>query len=105
MIVIYADVLASWTTMDSGTTEVLHSNWESSGNDVFAVGLNGTILHYDGSSWNNRLPLSASKNNKFGDAHIRDIWGISSIDFYAGGTGVYHNFSCIIPVLSSTQIA
>jgi hypothetical protein len=32
--------------MDSGTTENLYDVWGSSGADVFAVGSNGTILHY-----------------------------------------------------------
>ena len=32
--------------MDSGTTENLNDVWGSSGADVFAVGANGTILHY-----------------------------------------------------------
>jgi hypothetical protein len=29
----------------------LHGVWGSSGSDVFAVGWDGTIVHYDGSSW------------------------------------------------------
>jgi hypothetical protein len=34
--------------MSSGTTERLYGVWGSSGSDVFAVGHNGTILHYGG---------------------------------------------------------
>jgi hypothetical protein len=40
-----------WSAMDSGTTEDLYGVWGSSASDVFAVGWNGTILHYDGSTW------------------------------------------------------
>jgi hypothetical protein len=34
--------------MNSGTMEDLNDVWGSSGNNVFAVGENGTILQYDG---------------------------------------------------------
>ena len=37
--------------MDSGTTNYLKCVWGSSSSDVFAAGLSGTILHYDGISW------------------------------------------------------
>ena len=40
--------LAVWAPMPSGTSENLSAVWGSSGSDVFAVGFNGTILHYDG---------------------------------------------------------
>lgn len=42
---------ALWEPMDSGTTAVLLDVWGSGPSDVFAVGLSGTILHYDGLSW------------------------------------------------------
>ena len=42
-----------WTPMTGALTNfTLHSVWGSSPSDVFAVGDNGTILHYDGTSWN-----------------------------------------------------
>lgn len=43
--------------------------WGSSGTDVFAVGWNGTIIHYDGSSW------SSMNSGTIYDLH--DIWGSS----------------------------
>ena len=42
---------SSLSAMSSGTTEDLWGVWGSSGSDVFAVGLEGTILHYDGVAW------------------------------------------------------
>ncbi len=39
---------AGWTLMDSGTKRSLAGVWGSSAGDVFAVGILGTILHYDG---------------------------------------------------------
>jgi hypothetical protein len=40
-----------WQAMTSGTTEHLNDVWGRSGDDVLAVGDNGTILHYDGNAW------------------------------------------------------
>jgi hypothetical protein len=39
---------AVWSQMDSGTSEHLTGVWGASERDVFAVGVGGTILHYDG---------------------------------------------------------
>ena len=38
----------------------LHGVWGSSGSDVYAVGLYGTILYYDGSTWSS---LSSGTTN------------------------------------------
>ncbi len=40
-----------WCRMNSGTTEDLHGVWGFNDEDVYAVGSNGTILHYDGAVW------------------------------------------------------
>ena len=50
--------------MDSGTTENLYDVWGSSGFDVFAVGANGTILHYSiqppaNDDFDNATPITA----------------------------------------------
>ena len=37
-----------WKTMESGTEEYLLGIWGSSSKNIFAVGDNATILHYDG---------------------------------------------------------
>ncbi|MCP4112987.1 MAG: choice-of-anchor D domain-containing protein, partial [Desulfobacteraceae bacterium] len=54
----------------------LDAIWGSSGSDIFAVG-NGTVLHYDGNSWNtmyfNRLNL------------LTGVWGSSASDVFAVG--------------------
>ena len=38
---------SSWNEMDSGTTADLSDVWGSSASDVFAVGSDDTILHYE----------------------------------------------------------
>jgi hypothetical protein len=40
-----------WTPMASGTTYQLNGIWGSSSTDVFAVGEDGIIMHYNGSTW------------------------------------------------------
>jgi len=37
--------------MESPTTTSLHDVWGMSDDDVYAVGDEGTIIHYDGASW------------------------------------------------------
>jgi hypothetical protein len=58
----------------------LYDIWGSSGSDMFAVGEYGTILHYDGISWE----LMSSGTT----AHLWSVWGSSPTDVFAGGAGV-----------------
>jgi hypothetical protein len=41
-----------WVAQGSGTTQGLYGVYGAAPDDVYAVGYNGTILHYDGSTWN-----------------------------------------------------
>jgi len=63
--------------MQSGTTDSIHDVWGSSSADVFAVGDGGTILHYDGSTWN---PMQSGTIQI-----LRGIWGSSSAYVFAVG--------------------
>lgn len=70
----------TWELMESGTTVLrLEGVWGNSSSDVFAVGTDGTILHYDGSSWSS-MTSGTSKS-------LRDVWGSSGSDVFA--VGVY----------------
>jgi len=69
--------VASWKTMASGTAHHLEDVWGSSGSDVFVVGHNGDILHYDGSAWTS---MASGTNKKF-----YGVWGSSASDVYAVG--------------------
>lgn len=53
--------------------------WGSAANDVFAVGTNGLISHYDGSQWQEMESNSVSDLN--------GIWGSSSTEVFAVGEG------------------
>ncbi|MFC2000483.1 nuclear transport factor 2 family protein [Chloroflexota bacterium] len=69
----------TWSEMSSGTTSDLCGIWGSSSTDVFAVGYDGTILHYDGISWS--AMASAPTNNSV----LRNAWGSSSSDVFVVG--------------------
>jgi hypothetical protein len=83
--------------MASGETNSLEGVWGSSGSDVFAVGDNGTILHYDGSTWS---PMaSGTTNNLFG------VWGSSETNVFAvgsNGTILHYNGSTWSSMKSGT---
>ena len=57
----------------------LHGVWGSSSSDVFAVGSDGVIIHYDGYGW------SRMKSNI--EASLYDVWGTSPSNVYAVGDG------------------
>ncbi len=63
--------------MTSGTTEQLNSVWGSSCSNVFAVGYNGTILRYNGSTWN-----TMNSGTSMG---LNGIWGSSATNVFAVG--------------------
>ncbi|MBN1883982.1 MAG: hypothetical protein JW876_00495 [Candidatus Krumholzibacteriota bacterium] len=72
----------TWTEQASGTSDFLHDVWGSAGDDVLAVGDNGTILRYDGESWH--------REGDFGIERIRGIWGSSATDVWAVGDSIRH---------------
>ena len=59
--------------------EGLHAVWGSSSSDVFAVGTNGAIVHYNGSTWS---PMSITTSH-----HLFGVWGSSASDVFAVGSG------------------
>jgi ABC-type branched-subunit amino acid transport system substrate-binding protein len=64
-----------WIKINSGTSEGLLDVWSSSDDNVYVVGLNGTILHYNGNTW--------SKVNTGTSAHYWCVWGNSSSNVWA----------------------
>lgn len=67
--------------MDNGASDGLESVWGSSSSDVFAVGVDGIILHYDGSAWS--VMNSGTSDELYG------VWGSSSTDVFAVGAYGY----------------
>jgi hypothetical protein len=68
---------AAWQKMDSGTTDYLLSVWGNSDKDVFTVGFNGAILHYDGKVWARMFSGT--------EGWLLGIWGSSPSNVIAAG--------------------
>jgi photosystem II stability/assembly factor-like uncharacterized protein len=66
-----------WTIMNSGTSTRLMDVWCHTSNDVFAVGFDGLILHYDGSTWTTMTSGTP--------VILYKVWGTSSTNVYAVG--------------------
>jgi hypothetical protein len=76
------DAFAEWVSMPSGVTNNLKSVWGSASNDVFAVGSNGVILHYDGATW--------TKMGTATTANLEAISGSAANNIVAAGiTGTF----------------
>jgi photosystem II stability/assembly factor-like uncharacterized protein len=85
---------ASWTKLTSGTSNDLEAIWGSGPNDIYAVGLKGTVLHStNGTTWSSM---------GLGAAALYDVWGTSATDVYIVGSGVvYHGGSGGFSALST----
>jgi len=89
----------TWTEMTSNTSKDFDGVWGSSGSDVFAVGEDGVIVHYDGNpegEWEN-MPIFPSRPNSLPGNYkwrFSDIWGSSATNVLAVGYGlggtIYH---------------
>ncbi|NLI55798.1 hypothetical protein GX420_02250 [bacterium] len=72
--------------MDSGTTNYLRCVWGSGPNDVFIVGDDGVILHYNGTSWSS---MDSGTTN-----YLLSVWGNGPNDVFAigyAGTILHYN--------------
>lgn len=76
-----ADCAGRWTAMASGTFANLQAVWGSSLTDVYAVGEEGTIVHYDGVKW---TPVAAPTTPA--PASYEDVWGAGGQVFAVGNT-------------------
>jgi len=69
-----------WTLMTVGVTDYLYlyGIWGGSGTDIFSVGDHGTILQYDGYSWET-MSSGTTKD-------LQSVWGSSATDVFAVGS-------------------
>ena len=82
----YLDIIIVSTTASAGKweeqkpipqVESINGIWGTSATNVFTVGFDGTILHYDGTSWSSMPSVTT--------AHLYSIWGSSANDIFAVG--------------------
>jgi hypothetical protein len=75
-----------FSLMTSGTTHDLNGVWGSSPSDVFAVGANGIILHYDGN-----VSKVWEEMDSGVTVELEDVWGTAYNNVYAcGGYALLH---------------
>jgi hypothetical protein len=67
-----------WMLEPSGTTAILSDLW-GTGHELLTVGAGGTILYFDGVSWQ---PLASGST-----ADLQGVWGNTLSDVYAVGPG------------------
>ncbi|MHC4597959.1 MAG: hypothetical protein ACYS47_03035 [Planctomycetota bacterium] len=93
-----ATVLHSWTLQYPQPQSVrVEDMWGSSAADVFVVGRDGAILHYDGVSWS--VMCSGTT------VDLRGVWGSSPNNVIAvgeGGTILRYNGACWTTMVSGT---
>lgn len=75
----YIRVDDRFTAMASSTRALLYAAWGDRASNVYAVGSGGTLLHFDGSSWQ-----SIATDTK---QSLLDIWGSGPQDIYVVGSG------------------
>ena len=78
----------SWELMPSGTREYLYDVWGSATDDVFAVGRQGTILHFDGADWR---PMESGTTRELAavwGSGPRDVWAVGEDDIRLHFDGV-----------------
>jgi hypothetical protein len=64
--------------MQNNERKGLYGIWGTSESNLYAVGIEGTILQYDGTRWET-LPFSTEEN-------LSDIWISNRSDIYITGT-------------------
>ncbi len=69
-----------WVELDSGVSVTLNDVWGSAPDDVFAVGGNGTILHFDGNTW---TPMASGTTES-----LSAVYGYGASDVYAVGANL-----------------
>jgi hypothetical protein len=70
-----------WQIMDCPVAENLNAIWGRSRTDIYAVGNDGMILHYDGTAWRNQTSPEQT-------GHLNAIWGNQTDIYIVGVNGV-----------------
>jgi len=67
----------NWTFVASPVDDTLYGVWGSAADDIYAVGANGCIVHFDGVAWSAQASPTAQT--------LRAVWGSGYDDVYAVG--------------------
>ena len=84
--ILYSTGSGSWTALASGTTNTLYGIWGNDEEDVFAVGHNGTILNYNGTSWSSMTSNTTNTLYSVEGSGTSDVFAVG-----ASGTILHYN--------------
>ncbi len=71
------NVQSQWTVQEALTNQILYDVASNTGNDLWAVGLGGTLLHYDGNEWIRETPLAGNSFNRVAFTAPDEGWAIT----------------------------
>jgi hypothetical protein len=69
----------TWAAQTSSTTRTLYGVWGTDANNVWAVGVGGTIVKWNGTTW--AAQISGTTNLLWG------VWGTDANNVWAVGEG------------------
>jgi hypothetical protein len=76
-----------WTSIRQGiSSNQLNAVWQANASNVFAVGLNGTVLYYNGTTWSQLLNASGYRARGVTGSSPTDVWIVAD----SGITGHYN---------------
>jgi len=78
-----------WQIVDVPTEDDLTGVWGSGANDVWVVGEHGTILHFDGTTWSERVAAFPAGLSP----HLRGVWGSGPNDVWIVGDSMVLRFT------------
>ena len=74
---------SEWENTKMPTNSLVRGIWGLASDDIFAVGVGGLVLHYDGIEWSPFNDIGLSRFNSY-----TDIWGTSHSNLYIVGDGL-----------------
>lgn len=75
---------SQWQKIPIETSSSIYQLWGLSKNNLWAVGQDGLIAHWNGKSWQVTKPIT--------DLDLYDIWGCAENDVWAVGGGKFHAY-------------
>ena len=83
---------SDWSVVESATGEDLMGVWGSGPTDVWAVGENGTIVHWDGSAWSSAVSNTSASLHAIWGSGTSDVWAVGGVWDGQLGTGTIAHF-------------
>lgn len=98
-----------WLDVVSPTTQNLNAVWAADSNDMYAVGDEGTMLHFDGDRWE-FVPITVGTEFDGTLADLHSVFGYAGNDIYAvGDAGTVFHFDGVdwapVDIFGPTQVS